>query len=278
MGEGAETKKLKGYLQLNFFQQKLTQQQINSILIGNLLGDGSYDNRGGILKNRHNNKQNSYVYLLENLYKEMGVFHSSKYDYLSPTNINPHSKSSYVKGKVPNKAFFENECFFEYNNSNLTKSGNITYYKKHKRVVSEFALNNIDPLGLLLWFLDDGSLAAQKRTRKTKISVRHWYERHATLSTHGFSYDEHLIIQDVFQKRFGIQVKLYKQKSRYPGTKTISSINYYTYFNADNFRKFYDIVRPWLFIVPANFSYKFNMKYETTGKNRILSKNYNFSL
>ena len=263
---------------MKFFQQQLTTAQINNILIGNLLGDGSYDNRGGVLSNRHSNVQNHYVYMLEDLYKEMGVFHSSKYDYLNPTNINPNAKSSYVKAKVPDKLFFENDRFFKYSNSNLTKTGNVTYYKKHKRIVSEFALNNIDPLGLLLWYLDDGSLVAKKRSRKRTTTINYWYQRHATLSTHGFSYKNHLIIQDVFQKRFGLDIKLYKQKSKYPGTNQVSSINHYTYFNAENFRKFYDIIRPWLFIVPVEFGYKFNMKYESTGKNQYLSEYYNFSL
>ena len=265
---------------MKFFRQKLTEQQVNNILIGNLLGDGSYDNRGGLLMNRHSSVQNHYVRLLEQLYREMGVFHKSKYDYPNPTNINPDATSSYVKAKVPNPTFFENNNFFKYSNNNLTNSGNVTYYKKHKRIVSNFALNNIDPLGLLLWYLDDGSLAAKKRSRQSTGKVkymRYWFERHATLSTHGFSYNNHLIIQDVFRKRFDIDVKLYKQKSRYPGTKKISSINHFTYFNADNFRKFYDIIRPWLFIVPIEFKYKFDMKYESTGKNQFLSENYNFN-
>ena len=75
------------FVKFNFTTKLNTQQKCN-ILIGNLLGDGSYDNRGSVLNNRYSNKQNYYVEWLEYLYKQMGVFHRSKYDYSNLTDIN----------------------------------------------------------------------------------------------------------------------------------------------------------------------------------------------
>ena len=54
---------------------------------------------------------------------------------------------------------------------------------------------------------------------------------------------------------------------------------YRLYFNATNFRKFFDIVRPYLKYIPKEFYYKFDMKYKPNRlKNSIeFSKKYNLT-
>lgn len=94
-----------------------------------------------------------------------------------------------------------------------------------------------------------GHLVIKKTDRDTK--------RHARLCTNGWSDDEHSIIQKVFQNKWNIDVKIYKQihsvsKKTYP----------YTYFNATQFKKFFDLVRPYLSLIPKSMIYKFDMKYE----------------
>ena len=37
--------------------------------------------------------------------------------------------------------------------------------------------------------------------------------------------------------------------------------DYRLYFNATNFRKFFDVIRPYLQYIPKEFYYKFNMQY-----------------
>lgn len=100
-------------------------------------------------------------------------------------------------------------------------------------------------------------------------------QRHATFSTHSFSYEGHLIIKQVFKTRFNIDVNIYTQKSKNPVTQMFNGkIHNFTYLNATNFRKFYDIVQKYLYLIPNDIRYKFNMKYNVD-RNPIWSKTYN---
>jgi hypothetical protein len=254
---------------------KLSDFEKCTILIGNFLGDGSYDNRGSILKNRHSNKQNDYVKWLEYLYDNMGVLQDAKYDHPYPTNIDPSAKISLVKAKVPIATFFETNNFFKYSNNKYTKTGNRTYYKKGTKIVSEYALRNIHPFGLLLWFLDDGSLSVKRRVKKD--GSQHGVQRQAILCTHSFTYDEHVTIEKVFKSRFGIEIRIHNHSCKNPVTKKVSSTGVHTYINATNFRKFYDVVRPYLHLIPESMKYKFDMQYEINKvkNSKFLMENYN---
>jgi len=241
---------------------KLSDFEKCTILMGNFLGDGSYDNRGSVLTSRHTIKQNKYVKWLEYLYDNMGVLHSVRYNYASPSNINPNARSSKVKAKVPIKTFFENANFLRYSNNKYTKTGNRTYYKKSTKIISEYALRNIHPMGLLLWFLDDGSLSVKRRLKKD--GSQHGVQRQAILCTHCFTYDEHITIEKVFRERFGIEIRIHNHKSKNPVTKQVSSTGVHTYINATHF-------------IPDNMKYKFNMKYEINKvkNSKYLMENYN---
>ena len=79
------------------------------------------------------------------------------------------------------------------------------------------------------------------------------------------------IAQKVFKKRFDMDVKIHKASNR-NGKQT-----YRLYFSATSFRKFYDIVRPYLKYIPKDMYYKFNMKYKSTRINETDFLNYNLS-
>jgi hypothetical protein len=142
------------------------------------------------------------------------------------------------------------------------KSYNRFFDSTGKKIASEYVLKRISPLGLLFWFLDDGCLSVStKKDGKSTV-------RQATLATQGFSYQDNERIQKIFLSRFGIETKIHKDKTYFK-----------QYLSATEFRKFYDLVRPYLNMVPKDMRYKFNMKYVANPEvpeSLHLSENYNF--
>ena len=72
------------------------------------------------------------------------------------------------------------------------------FYQNGKKVVTKEILDKLEPLGLAVWYMDDGCL--------TKNSI--------ILCTDTFSYDENLLIQNYFKDKLGIQTKI--SKINYP--------------------------------------------------------------
>lgn len=232
------------------FLKDFSEKEIIYALYGLLLGDGSYQN--GWIRNVHTNKQKFYCEWLEKIFKNYGLSISSKYDYVKHTTFGD-VLYSHVNIKVPKKFYFEteNKCF-DLNN---------------KKIISDYVMNNINEFGLLLWFLDDGHLHISFKNNKAK--------RFGYLNTQSFSYEENQKIKEMFKKRFDIDLKIHKDSSGF--VKYKESVYYRLYFNAENFRKFFDLVRPYLKYIPKEFYYKFDMKYVPNRiKNSIyFSEKYN---
>ena len=162
---------------------------------------------------------------------------------------------SHTNIKVPKKFYFEtqNKCFD--NNG--------------KKIISKYVLDNINEFGLLLWFLDDGQWHVSTKNNRTK--------RFGYLNTQSFTYEENQMIQSMFKDRFDIDLKIHKDNSGFEKYK--ESIYYRLYFNAENFRKFFDIVRPYLKYIPKEFYYKFDMKYvpNRIKSSMLFSEKYNLT-
>lgn len=246
------------------------------ILLGNWLGDATFDNRGHWLISKHSLKQYDYCkwlyYLYENMKLEVNFNKCVNYK----SNIQNNYEVSIIKCKIPLPTFFDD--FYIYDNTNLTKSGNITYYRKKQKIITPKLLSLVThPMTLLLWYLDDGSLSVIKRFKKD--GSNHGIQRQAYLATNGFTFEENELIKNHFKSQFNIDLKIYKQRSQNINDPTKYRITPILYFNSHNFRKFYDIVRPYLYLVPHSMSYKFNMKYEINKRlnSKYLSENYNFN-
>jgi hypothetical protein len=105
----------------------------------------------------------------------------------------------------------------------------------HKNVTIEW-LNKLEPLGLAVWYMDDGQFKRKK---------------HIILHTQGFTYDEHITIQNYFEDRWGIRVTPQKAcKSRITGDQL-----YLTYISLYDNEKFFNIIRE--HVLPC-FQYKLN--------------------
>lgn len=210
---------------------KLSKKEIHYALLGNLLGDAYLRkniNTQHWVESVHTNKQRDYVVWLKNLYEEWGLKTSSRFDFTRNTNYGEFTYSQ-VSCKLQTNRHVEHNRL--YNNKNV-------------KYFSKYVEKRINVFGLLLWWLDDGSLTIHKKKDGG-------FSRHGSLATHNFDYDSQIRIQRMFKERFGINVKIYKAKKQ----------TFYIYFNATNFRKFFDLLRPYLNIIPASMTYKFNMQY-----------------
>lgn len=69
-------------------------------------------------------------------------------------------------------------------------------------------LNQLTPLGLAVWFMDDGTIYNGKN-KKTKAYATF----NVTLGTYRFDYEEHVIIQKWFNDTFGFNAKIAKKRT-----------------------------------------------------------------
>lgn len=129
-----------------------------------------------------------------------------------------------------------------------TKLYNKFYIDKTKQVTRKL-LNKLTPIGLAVWYMDDGQLCLQSDPKdRSKIK-----SRKARIWSMSFTYEEHLIIKEYFKDVWNIDVKIYK------ANKTCG-IKYYIEFNSANFLKFREIIKN--YIIPDMF-YKIDMKYDS---------------
>jgi len=216
----------------------LTDLEKCQILLGNFYGDGNYQRHkiyqnARYIHNKHSSLQNDYVQFLEYLYIHLNIYQYSKYDVINKGGFLGQNLCSYVAAKPPIIDFFESQDF----------------YQNGKKIITENGLHQLHDFGLLLWYLDDGSLCIYKDDRGSK--------RHARLSTQCYSLDEHKIIQKVFKDKWNLDVKIYGQTLQVTG-----KFYNYIYFNATEFKKFFNLMKKYFYLVPEDMKYKFNMQYQ----------------
>ncbi|MCK9416392.1 hypothetical protein M0Q97_07020 [Candidatus Dojkabacteria bacterium] len=225
--------------------KNFSDKQINYSLMGLILGDGKLNKHGSVYI-KHENKQKFYVEWLESICKVWNLKYTVRYSFIEKTSFGEKLYSSiYIRVKDKRHFLINNRIF------------NI----ENKKIISKYVINRINDFGLLLWFLDDGNLHVSKKNNKSK--------RFAYLNTQSFSYEENLLIKKTFYNRFNIEVSIHKDDSGFKKHK--NKIYYRIYFNANNFRKFYDIVKKYFNILPEGFLYKFDLKYEI---NRMKNSSY----
>lgn len=227
---------------------KLSKKELNYALFGLVFGDGNY--RNGSIYIHHTTKQRFYIEFLETFCKIHGLPYSIRYDFMKTTTFGS-KEYSMIRIKVPNRHHFE-----KFNR----------FFVNDRKVMSEYILNRITPLGLLFWYLDDGCFTVSMKGTSCK--------RIGYLNTQGFSYDDNVLLQDMLKRRFDIKVGIHKDNSGLISNK----VYYRIYLNATAMKSFIDVVRPYLKDIPKEFTYKFNMKYTP---NKLIdsqhnSENYNF--
>ena len=148
-------------------------------------------------------------------------------------------------------------------------SGSITGLDIHKYYGYGLTdlLQGLNPLGLLIWWLDDGCLSIHQ---KTSGSV----SRFGYLNTQGYGLDGNEAIAQILFQRFGLESTIHVDtKSGFA-----KQDHYRLYFNAINMRRLIDLVREFIPWIPRNMLYKLNMQYviNRNPESLYLATHYNF--
>lgn len=123
------------------------------------------------------------------------------------------------------------------------------FYPNGKKVVTREILDKLEPLGLAVWYCDDGCYDVPN----------------ASIYTNSFTFEEHKIIQTYFKEKWNLNAKIrIAKKKNYNPT-------YYTSFDADSSRRFFELIKPY---VPECMSYKLTPNLKRIENKKKYSKQY----
>jgi recombination protein RecA len=128
-------------------------------------------------------------------------------------------------------------------------------YIENKKYVPEEILNNLTPIGLAIWYMDDGNLAYQKDRNYPNIIAG----RNVTLHIQGFNNESQINIVNYFKDTWNIETRLHKARDKYK-----------LWMNTKNSIEFLKIVAPYVNLVEC-MKYKIDLKYKTKNINILPS-------
>jgi len=168
------------------YKSKLSlSERQKEILIGLILGDGHleklYTPTSGRLKVEHSCKQKDYV---DWIYKEFRNWVRSK----------PKAKKKKVWNKI-----YQNYGFLTYGHRLLGEFQE-KFYRKGKKIIPNDLEKDITPLGLAIWYMDDGSIKSRKH-------------KGLFLNTQGFEKNDVERLQRMLKNKFGISSTTRKEKN-----------------------------------------------------------------
>jgi len=142
----------------------------------------------------------------------------------------PKIKSQIVKGKLYQKYYFNTLCHKE-----IAKIWKKWYWHK-KKVLAKDDVKKITPLGLAIWFMDDGSIKS-KRHKSFYLNVQDFTEKEV-----GFP-------QKLLKKKFGIE----------SSTKLVKRVKtgFQIYISQESAEKFKTTIEPYVLDI---MRYKLNSK------------------
>lgn len=191
-------------------------------LTGMLLGDGFIEKGTSRMGIQHSIKQREYALfkreLLELIFKR-----------------DVHTKE-YLQARWPNIRLRVTHPY-------LKRLRQRMYTTEGDKQISRGVLNQLGPIGLALWYLDDGSLVLHKKIN----GEIDW--REGVLCTDCFSLETHQEIVEWLRQRYDIEAKIFLTKGKY----------YRLRFNATNLTKLFKIIAPY---VPPSMFYKIDMQYK----------------
>lgn len=214
----------------------------DGVISGMILGDGYLHTRYPSLELSHTAPQTNYLTFKLNLAQQFG------YDVKRRRNTTKNTSFG----------------IFTYCNGVIKGNDILKFYS----LPLDKLLYELNPLGLLLWWLDDGSLTVHQ---KQNLSV----SRFGYLNTQGHGHDGNLIIQQALFQKFGLETAIHIDTKSGNITK---SNHYRIYINATNLRRLIDLVREFIPWIPNDMLYKLNMKYVVNRleKSEQFAEFYNF--
>lgn len=213
----------------------------DGMMIGMILGDGHLRADTPKLELLHTSTQAKYLSFKLSLAEQVGYTVKRYRDAVKNTNLGLYS----------------------YSTGSITGSDIQKFYN----VPLNTLLQELNTLGLLLWWLDDGSLIVHHKQNES-------ISRFGYLNTQGYGFGENQLIRQKLFEKFKIESNIHiDSKSGFA-----KSDHFRIYLNATNLRRLIDLVREFIPWIPKDMLYKFNMKYVT---NRLVNSEqfvelYNF--
>ena len=217
---------------MNNTKLKLRKIDKKSIIWAILLGDGSKSSKN-VVNFTHTDAQKDYCLWKINFLRKLGF--KVNYSYY-PNHKTSKGVYNYHRGRVV--IDFGDEI-----DKRMYKG--IDKWRPIDKVVPKYIVKRLHPIALLIWFMDDGGFYWHRR-KSCNTSIT----RQASLSIHGFDEDSKRNIVTGLYEAYGLNLKLHKDKD-----------SFRLYFSATEFKKFLDIVEPYLYLVPDSMKYKFCMRY-----------------
>lgn len=225
----------------------LSKQDTISFMIGMLYGDGHLS-KGKYAKNynlgcTHNPKQYDYlIWKMNTISETLGKKYWVR------------TKKSHFGGK----AITEKNKGKEYlmyvgtmgTHTLVTKMHNLMYNSDNKKIATLDILRLLTPIGLAIWYMDDGNLAYKKNPDGTICS------REVSLHIEGLDYKSQNCVQQYFQEDLGLDARLHKARDSRK-----------LWMNTTNSKKFIEIVKPYVELIDC-MRYKIDMKYHLS-KNSV---------
>lgn len=207
---------------MNF--QSLSQDEAQ-ILLGGLLGDSYYNKERNIIRFAHSDKQREYLIWKYSFFDENKKTRVYDYERKQGDNV-------YFGNNFEIKLFKDETNDFKHF---ITKH---LYSNKGRKKISLKYLNELTPLSIAVWWMDDGCLSVHKGNRYGK------------LCTHCFNYEENMLIQKYFKKQWNIDVDIKVEKNQY----------YFIRFNVTALKKLIKIIYPYVIQIPSMI-YKIDLDY-----------------
>lgn len=119
----------------------------------------------------------------------------------------------------------------------FTKLRNLFYVQNGRRgikTINRVILDELSELGLAIWYQDDGSYNQPNKS--------------ASIATEGFTYEEHLIMQEYFKERWNLDVLIHKthMSKKEGGFKQNRKEYWHLYFPVSETQKFFNLIRPYI--------------------------------
>lgn len=170
-------------------------KESRNLIIGMLLGDGTISNNY-VFKLSHGYKQKEYLEWKINLLNEYGIKNNGLKEYISTCGYNLGSIVYYSQMSV----------------IPFIKVLRRIIYKPIKNYANRKILNRLTPLGVAIWYMDDGHI----NIRKTDDKIHGFYIKIATC----LYKEQNQIIIDYFKEVWDIS--FYQFKEGKPGKNTYS--------------------------------------------------------
>ena len=164
----------------------LSQKQI---ILGGLLGDSYFNKEKNFVGFSHCEKQLEYLRWKYNFFNTNANINST---------YNTWNKNKYLR-------------YFFYLSKKYIDDDFILFIKKHlysnegRKKISLKYLNQLDALGLAVWWMDDGGVYCTKDGSN----------RYGKLCTHCFNYEENILIKKYFKDKWDIEVSIRQEKECY---------------------------------------------------------------